>query len=111
MSDLSIRPRVCRCVYLSAAMNTKITEATGQALTTASLAFPQKQESISFRPETYRLPRPSERDPFWGLGRSWYYAAEKRGDIKLIRLRKRGNLRGVTLVPYEAVAQLIKQLA
>jgi hypothetical protein len=61
----------------------------------------------AIHPETYRLPRPGERDPYWGLGRAWYYEAEKLGVIKLIRLRKRGNVRGVTLVPFHEVAALI----
>jgi hypothetical protein len=60
------------------------------------------------RPETFRLPRQNQRDPYWGLSRAWYYNAEKAGLIKLIRLRKIGNVRGVTLVPYGAMAQLIE---
>ena len=65
----------------------------------------------AFRPETFRLPRPGERDPFWGLARSYYYAAEQRGELKLIRLRKRGNARGITLVSYDEVANLIREAA
>jgi hypothetical protein len=62
-------------------------------------------------PETYRLPRSGERDPYHGLTRSYYYEAEKLGQLKLIRLRKKGNVRGVTLVPYQAVAELIRKAA
>ena len=85
--------------------------AAGPSTTTMPLTAPSLAGTGHFRPETFRLPRPGERDPFWGLGRSFYYAAEKAGDIKLIRLRKRGNIRGVTLVPYDAVAKLVHEAA
>ena len=82
-------------------------DAACRAATTSTVLKAAPEIAIPFRPEAFRLPRPGKRDPFWGLGRSWYYEAEKRGDIKLIRLRKRGNIRGVTLVPYDEVAALI----
>ena len=59
-------------------------------------------------PETFRLPKRGG-DPHFGLTRGWFYAAEKQGIIKLIRLRQRGKLRGVVLVPYDAVKQLIEE--
>jgi len=62
------------------------------------------------KPEFFRLPQKNG-DPFFGLTRSWYYAAESRGDIKLIRIRERGKLRGVTLVPYDAIATFIRSQA
>jgi hypothetical protein len=58
-------------------------------------------------PEFFRLPK-SGGDPYFGLGRSYYYEGEKDGHWRLIRLRKRGKLRGVTLVPYDAVADFIR---
>ena len=57
-------------------------------------------------PDFYRLPITGH-DPYFGLTRSWYYAAEERGWIKLKRLRERGKLRGVTLVPYHAVKEFL----
>ena len=59
-------------------------------------------------PEFFRLPHRGG-DPHFGLSRAWYYLAEKRGILKLIRLRDRGKLRGVTLVPYDAVRKLIEE--
>lgn len=59
-------------------------------------------------PTTFRLPQSGMRDPHFGLARSFYYAAEAEGQLRLIRLKKRGNQRGVTLVPYEAVLELLK---
>lgn len=58
------------------------------------------------KPETFRLPAKGG-DPFFGMTRSWYYAAEADGRLRLIRIRKRGNQRGVTLVPYDAVRALV----
>jgi hypothetical protein len=63
--------------------------------------------SASQRPEFFRLPKAGG-DPYFGLGRSYYYEGEKNGHWRLIRLRKRGKLRGVTLVPYDAVADFIR---
>jgi hypothetical protein len=59
------------------------------------------------RPETFRLPKAGG-DPFFGLGRSFYYEGEKRGYWRLIRIRDRGKLRGITLVPYDAVAAFVR---
>jgi hypothetical protein len=42
------------------------------------------------RPEFFRLPK-SGGDPYFGLGRSYYYEGEKQGYWKLIRIRQRGN--------------------
>ena len=58
------------------------------------------------RPEFFRLPTRGG-DPHFGLTRPWYYAAEKRGAIKLKRIRERGKLRGITLVPYDEIAAFI----
>ena len=62
----------------------------------------------AIEPEFYRLPITGH-DPYFGLTRSFYYQAEARGWIKLKRLRERGKLRGVTLVPYHAVKEFLTQ--
>jgi hypothetical protein len=59
------------------------------------------------RPEFYRLPKGGG-DPFFGFTRSYYYEGEARGYWKLARIRDRGKLRGVTLVPYDAVAAFVR---
>src|SRR5262249_49947205 len=59
-------------------------------------------------PEFFRLPK-SGGDPHFGLGRSYYYEGEKNGYCRLFRIRQRGNLRGVTLVHYDAVATFIRK--
>jgi hypothetical protein len=59
------------------------------------------------RPEFFRLPK-SGVDPHFGFGRSYYYEGEQRGYWKLVRIRERGKLRGVTLIPYDAVARFVR---
>jgi hypothetical protein len=59
-------------------------------------------------PEFFRLPK-SGGDPYFGLGSSYYYEGEKQGYWRLVRIRQRGKLRGVTLVPYDAVAAFIRK--
>jgi hypothetical protein len=69
------------------------------------------EEPASTRPEFYRLPRPGNSDKFFGFSRSFYYAAEKRGWLRLIRIRDEGKDRGVTLVPYREVAAFVRAQA
>lgn len=64
-------------------------------------------QAQNLKPEWFRLPSRGP-DPHFGLTRPWYYAAEKRGDIRLVRIRERGKLRGITLVPYDAIAAFIR---
>jgi hypothetical protein len=63
--------------------------------------------SSQTKPEFFRLPTRGG-DPHFGLTRSWYYAAEKRGFIRLVRIRERGKLRGVTLVPFDTVETFVR---
>jgi len=76
------------------------------ATTTAPLSEGAARPSQS-RPEFFRLPK-SGGDPYFGLGRSYYYEGEKLGYWNLTRIRQRGKLRGVTLIPYDAVAAFIR---
>ena len=78
-----------------------------QPTTTAPLSEGADRPSQS-PPEFFRLPKFGG-DPYFGLGRSYYYEGEKRGYWKLVRIRDRGKLRGVTLVPYDAVAAFVRE--
>ena len=60
------------------------------------------------RPEFFRLPSIGG-DPHFGFTRSFYYEGENRGYWKLARIRERGKLRGVTLVPYDAVSVFVRK--
>ena len=59
------------------------------------------------RPETFRLPKPGANDPFFGITRGGYYAGEKLGFWKLIRVKQPGKTRGTTLIPFDEVAAFI----
>jgi hypothetical protein len=61
----------------------------------------------SQRPEFFRLPK-SGGDPYFGFGRSYYYEGEQRGYWRLVRIRERGKIRGITLVPYDAVSSFVR---
>lgn len=67
-------------------------------------------EKTFFKPEFFPLPQKA-RDPHFGLGRSSYYDLEKRGLLRLIRLRKPGNQLGKVLVPYDETVKLIRRLS
>ena len=58
-------------------------------------------------PETFRLPKPGQHDSHFGGTRSWYYELEARGELKLIRVTAPGRARGITLVPYVDVLNLV----
>jgi len=72
------------------------------------LSNPQSSADTPFRPETFRLPTKGG-DPFFGLTRSYYYHGEKLGYWRLFRLRKRGNIRGVTLVPFDEIKAFLQK--
>ena len=70
--------------------------------------YSQTSDAV-LRPEFFRLPSGGGGDPFFGFTRTYYYEGEKRGYWKLTRIRERGKLRGVTLVPYDAVAAFVRK--
>jgi len=72
-----------------------------------STDFP-KTSAAPLRPEFFRLPTGGDGDPWFGFSRTYYYEGEKRGYWKLARIRDRGKLRGVTLVPYDAVSAFVR---
>jgi hypothetical protein len=73
------------------------------AAVSRSTAFANK----SFRPEFFRLPK-SGVDTYFGLTRSFYYDGEKEGYWQLTRIRKRGRLRGITLVPFDVIDAFLR---
>jgi hypothetical protein len=72
-----------------------------------SPGLPQTAAAL-LRPEFFRLPSGGGGDPFFGFSRTYYYEGEKRGYWRLARIRDRGKLRGVTLVPYDAVLAFVR---
>jgi hypothetical protein len=65
-------------------------------------------QATTIRPETFRLPKPGVTDPYFGFSRSFYYQAEARRWLKLIRIRNGEKKRGVTLIPYAAVEAFVR---
>jgi hypothetical protein len=78
------------------------------SVTSLNIAPSEAALSASQRPEFFRLPKVGG-DPFFGLGRSFYYEGEKRGYWRLIRIRERGKQRGVTLIPFDQVAAFVRK--
>lgn len=72
-------------------------------------AFNYHQSSPCSSPEFFPLPSVGP-DRFFGLGRSSYYDLERRGMLRLIRVKKPGNVRGKVLVPFAETAALIRRL-
>ena len=66
--------------------------------------------NTTLEPVTFRLPSKGV-DAHFGLTRGFYYQLENEGRIALIRLRSKGKNRGVTLVPFAAMKQLVAQSA
>ena len=60
-------------------------------------------------PEFFPMPQ-CGLDPHFSIGRSSYYDLERRGLLKLRRLRKPGNLRGRVLISYAEVSALVHKL-
>jgi hypothetical protein len=53
--------------------------------------------------------KPGTCDQHFGFSRSFYYTAEKRGWLKLIRIRDEGKGKGVTLIRYTDVAAFVRE--
>ena len=66
--------------------------------------------NLTLRPEYFRLPT-SGVDPHFGLSRAYYYELHATGRVLLVKLRKRGSQKGVTLVNYEAMSAFLAKTA
>ncbi len=77
-------------------------------MTASNTAQPYTQHTQN-RPEFFPIPQRGA-DPFFGLGRSSYYDLERRGLLRLVRIRKPGQVRGKVLVPFAETAAAIRGL-
>jgi hypothetical protein len=84
-------------------MTTRLIENDGHPYTVPATRVP----NVS-RPEFFRFPKTGG-DPYFGLGRSYYYRGEELGYWRLVRIRERGKLRGLTLVPYDDIAAFVRK--
>lgn len=66
--------------------------------------------AVAITPEFFPVPKRGV-DPHFGIGRGSYYDLEKRGLLRLVRIRKPGNILGKVLVPYAETAALIRSFA
>jgi len=71
-------------------------------------SVPSGISSADSKPEFFPLPKRGH-DRFFGLGRTSYYDLEKSGMLRLVRIRKSGNLRGKVLVPYNDMLDLVRK--
>jgi len=74
-----------------------------------SKAWESPRSVMTIKPEFFALPAIG-RDPHFGLSRSTYYDLERRGLLRLARLRKPGNIRGRVMVPFPAVLDLLRRM-
>jgi hypothetical protein len=76
---------------------------------TSIMTAPREDRSASSlpHPETFRLPKSGANDPYFGITKGGYYQGEEEGWWTLIRLKRPGMKRGITLVPYNDVAAFI----
>jgi hypothetical protein len=65
--------------------------------------------ATAVRPEFFPIPQKGA-DSFFGLGRSSYYDLERRGLLRLVRVRKPGQVRGKVLIPFEETAACLRKL-
>ena len=62
-------------------------------------------------PEFIRLPKARYRCPFTGLSRTTLVELVEHGDVKAVKLRKRGSIRGITLLHRESLLGYLNGLA
>ena len=78
----------------------------GGQTTVAPVAAPV----AAITPEFLRFPRPGEKEPYSGLRRSQLYNLVDEGLIKVVSLRRRGKLRGTTLIVADSLRAYLRRL-
>lgn len=63
-----------------------------------------------FQPEFVAIPTVGG-DPVTGLSRSYWYDLEARGLIRLVRIRKPGNVKARVLLPVAAAIAVVRKLS
>lgn len=76
--------------------------------TTTEKPVASRRPNLVNLPPTFRLPADKQKDPVFCLSRAWYYKAERKGQISLIRLVQPGKTRGITLVQTAQILNLIE---
>jgi hypothetical protein len=60
-------------------------------------------------PEFCKLPAPRERCPFTGASRSWLIDQAEAGNLKLVRVRRPGKLRGAVFVHVPSLLEFLRR--
>ena len=84
----------------------------GWQQTTQSPVVPATDNGTSnTKPEFIRLPKAKSRCPFTGLSRTSLVELVDHGAVKAVKLRKRGSIRGITLLHRESLLGYLHGLA
>ena len=71
--------------------------------------IPSHTSPNGVRPEFVRFPRNGEREPHTGLTRAFLYSLAAAGEIKTVKLRRRGNNAGVSLISFDSLIEYINR--
>ena len=84
----------------------------GWQQTTQSPVVPATDNGTNIsNPEFIRLPKAKSRCPFTGLSRTSLVELVDNGAVKAVKLRKRGSVRGITLLVRESLLGYLHGLA
>ena len=72
---------------------------------------PAVEKGTIIKPEFVRLPKAGSRCPLTGLSRTSLVELVEEGAVKAVKLRKRGSLRGITLLVRESLLGYLHGLA
>ena len=72
---------------------------------------PAVEKGTITQPEFVRLPKAGSRCPLTGLSRTSLVELVEEGAIKAVKLRKRGSVRGITLLVRESLLGYLHGLA
>jgi hypothetical protein len=86
------------------------TEHDSQGVTVQKIEVPAVGGPPQFAPEFCRLPRPKNRCPLTGLSRTSLVELIDAGKVRAVRLRKKGAVRGVTLVNRQSLLDYLHGL-
>lgn len=84
-----------------------MSQSAAAGVTAAPFVVPSTQPSPALQPEFLRLPRhpkageEAQRDPVFSLTRQQWCMLDKSGDVPFVRLRNRGSLKPICMIPVD----------
>lgn len=82
----------------------------GEQFTVQKIQVPPVGNALQVTPEFCRLPRPKTRCPLTGLSRTSLVELIDAGKVRAVRLRKKGAVRGVTLINRQSLLDYLHSL-